>query len=609
MRLSIATKVFLGFTAILVSSALVSAYGILRMRRIGQGLELVTNGYFPLTRAAGSLEAFQKERTRSTDRLIGEKDPAVRRGLIDLDLRDFAKVMSEKLARTRELLQAAQAAVGEGDREALQRIDSRLVSLGEDIGAEEQAALALDAALRTLEARASRAPADLPEERERVARLKAAERRVNNDIKLLLDVIQGQMSRGVSEAERQEQTTRIALVALSLLALGVGLVITLFAQRALAPIRGLTEVAQRLGRGSPDAVAAVPERGGDELSLLAREFNAMAQRLAARERELKAQSEALLRSERLAAIGRIAAQITHEIRNPLSAIGLNAEELGERLRESGAAGSPEGAAGAVALCDAIGREVDRLAAVTEEYLRFARLPKPQLAEADANEVVRDLLDFVRPELSAGGVRVAADLSPQALPVLADSGQIRQLVLNLLRNAREAMQGGGDLQVTTRKEGAFALVEVRDSGPGIPAVGLARIFDPFFTTKERGTGLGLALSQEIAQEHGGDLTCASEPGRGAAFTLRLPLQRAGEPCAAAWAPAPPASGSASTPAAVPEDGVEASGARASAAVAPLVLVARAGPDIGREHPGVQVRQLDGDDAQAVGEDALVDGVVH
>jgi signal transduction histidine kinase len=243
----------------------------------------------------------------------------------------------------------------------------------------------------------------------------------------------------------------------------------------------------------------------------------MAQRLAARERELRAQGEALVRSERLAAIGRIAAQITHEIRNPLSSISLNAEELGERLRER----PPEGGAAAAALCDAIVREVDRLAAVTEEYLRYARVPKPQVTRADLNETVRDLLDFVRPELVAAGVRLEQQLDGHLPEVAADVAQIRQLLLNLVRNAREAMPGGGSLFVSTRAQDGAALVEIRDTGPGIEPARLARIFDPFFTTKERGTGLGLALAQEIVQEHGGELTCASTPGQGTSFTLRLP----------------------------------------------------------------------------------------
>jgi signal transduction histidine kinase len=100
-------------------------------------------------------------------------------------------------------------------------------------------------------------------------------------------------------------------------------------------------------------------------------------------------------------------------------------------------------------------------------------------------------------------------------------QLRQLLLNLVRNAREAMAQGGALRVTTRGGEGSVEVEIRDNGPGIPRERLARIFDPFFTTKERGTGLGLAMAQEIAQEHGGQLTCDTAPGAGTAFTLRLP----------------------------------------------------------------------------------------
>ncbi|HUJ26698.1 MAG TPA: ATP-binding protein [Myxococcales bacterium] len=491
MRLSIATKVFLGFVAVLICSAAVSGYGIVRLRRIGRGLSLLSRPYMPLTRAVSTLEAFQKERERSTDRLLEEQDPKARANLLALDQTYFARVVGERL-------QYAQQLVSSGEqREEIDRIAVRLQAVGARIAEEEKMAAAVNREL-------SRGAPDA----DTIARLKTAERRVDQELKTLGQVLQDQMNAGVNEAEQQEYAARWAMVGLSVLALGIGLFVMWLSQRALKPIRVLTEAAQRLGRGSPESVA-VPEQGGDELALLAREFNAMAQRLAARERELRAQGEALVRSERLAAIGRIAAQITHEIRNPLSSISLNAEELGER------------APAARELCEAIVREVDRLTAITEEYLRYARLPRPQLQRADLNETVRELLDFVRPELDAAGVRLTLSLSPELPRVHADVAQLRQLLLNLVRNAREAMSSGGALSVSTRGDEGSVAVEVRDTGPGIPPERMKRIFDPFFTTKERGTGLGLAMAQEIAQEHGGQLTCESAPGAGTTFALRLP----------------------------------------------------------------------------------------
>src|SRR5207245_4929716 len=412
------------------------------------------------------------------------------------------------LASAQQLVAAAQRTAS--DRDVLDRFAVRLDDVAASVADEQKAADMVTARLE----RAGRGPD--PALEDAITRLRTAQRGVDYKVRELGRILQDQMNRGVDEAEKQERAARWALVALSGIALLVGLLVMWLSQRALRPIRTLTEAAQRRGRGSPESVA-VPEEGGDELAVLAREFNAMAQRLAARERELRAQGEALLRSERLAATGRVAAQITHEIRNPLSSISLNAEELGERLREK----PPEGGDAAAALCDAIVREVDRLAAVTEEYLRYARVPKPQVVRADLNETVRDLLDFVRPELVAAGVRLDQHLDAHLPEVAADVAQIRQLLLNLVRNAREAMPGGGALFVGTRAADGAALVEVRDTGPGIEPARLARIFAPFFTTKERGTGLGLALAQEIAQEHAGELTCASIPGQGTTFTLRLP----------------------------------------------------------------------------------------
>src|SRR3954467_14875114 len=482
MRFGIATKVFLGFSAILAMSALVSVFGIVQMHQIGQGLALVSTGYFPLSPIAGSLDAFEKERERSTERLIEERDAKVRRSLLRLDRIEFARIADDFLSRAKTHVGVArESASSPRDRDALDRIDTRLSLLATRIAEQNQNALALQA----LSDEADRQGTSLDRLQEAVdpiARLRTSERRVDHEIKALLNVIQEQMNIGVEKAEKKERDTRLAVLGLSALALGLGLLLTWLSNRALRPIVGLTEAVQRLGRGAPDLVA-VPERGGDELAVLAHEFNAMAQRLAARERELRAQGEALVRSERLAAIGRIAAQITHEIRNPLSSISLNAEELGERAPQ------------AKELCDAIVREVDRLAAITEEYLRFARLPKPQFQGADLNEAVRDLLDFVRPELDAGRVHLAVSLQPALPRVRADVAQVRQLLLNLVRNAREAMPQGGSLRVSPRGGENCVEVEVRDAGPGIPRERLARIFDPFFTTKARGTGLGLALAHE------------------------------------------------------------------------------------------------------------------
>jgi len=123
MRLSIATKVFLGFAAVLVMSGAVSLFGIVQMHRIGQGLSLVSSGYFPLTRIAGSLEAFQKERERSTDRLLAEADPAQRASLIGLDRTYFARIADERLARAREQIQTAREGASARDRAALDRIE------------------------------------------------------------------------------------------------------------------------------------------------------------------------------------------------------------------------------------------------------------------------------------------------------------------------------------------------------------------------------------------------------------------------------------------------------------------------------------------------------
>lgn len=227
---------------------------------------------------------------------------------------------------------------------------------------------------------------------------------------------------------------------------------------------------------------------------------------------------ALLRSERLAAIGRMSSQITHEVRNPLNSLSLNVEMLEEEL--AGADGE------ARTLFRAIAKEIERLTQVTEGYLGFARLPKPRLARESVNALVESLLRFIREEAGKTGVEVSSDLRAALPDVLADENQLRQALLNVVRNALEALgsgngRRGGRLSVTTRRAAGHVEIVVRDDGPGIAPKDLARIFDPFYSTKSEGTGLGLPLTQQIIEEHGGTIACASEPGRGTVFTIRLP----------------------------------------------------------------------------------------
>lgn len=262
--------------------------------------------------------------------------------------------------------------------------------------------------------------------------------------------------------------------------------------------------------------------------------------------ELQAAQARAVQSERLATIGQMSAKVSHEVRNPLSSISLNVELLGDELLSLPEARRAE----AGNLMRAIRSQVDVLGSVTEGYLRFARLPKPKLEIASLGPVVVDLTDFVREELRARRVQIIVEVQ-QGLPALRlDPGQIRQALLNLIRNAAEAMPDGGIVRIAAqalvadstgaeaqRRRAAgrfppqrpstpaplrFVEVTVTDTGVGIPPEDLGQIFEPFFTRKEGGTGLGLAISREIALGHGGTLTCESAPGQGTSFRLTLPV---------------------------------------------------------------------------------------
>jgi signal transduction histidine kinase len=289
-----------------------------------------------------------------------------------------------------------------------------------------------------------------------------------------------------------------------LLAVGAALVML----RTLRPLRVLREHTRQIAGG--DYARRIGLGSRDEIGDLAREFDAMAAAIEEREHRL-------IRSERLATVGRMAAHITHEIRNPLASLGLNVELLGDEV-----GGNDE----ASRLVKSIGKEVDRLSDITENYLRFVRLPKPKLEPLDLGGVATSVLEFAGSELGQASVAWEIAVQPGLPGVLADESQLRQALINLVRNAKEAMAGGGRLRVEVGRTEGHVRLALADSGPGIPPENLPQIFEPFFSTKAKGTGLGLALVQEIVSEHGGRIEVDCPPGGGTRFTILLPVAPAG-----------------------------------------------------------------------------------
>jgi len=225
----------------------------------------------------------------------------------------------------------------------------------------------------------------------------------------------------------------------------------------------------------------------------------------------------LVQSGKLAAIGELAAGVAHEINNPLFAIlGLTEFLLKEAEPESKAQQRLE-------LIQQTGLEIKE---IVRALLDFARENAEERHVVSLEDVVRSTVDLVRRTNAHKGVELVDTYEDSLALVSASPNQLKQIILNLVANARQAMPNGGTVSVDVRSEGDWAVAAVRDDGPGIPAEIADRIFEPFFTTKRQtgGTGLGLSVSLGIAEAHGGNLTVCSSPGAGSTFTLRLPIAR-------------------------------------------------------------------------------------
>lgn len=257
------------------------------------------------------------------------------------------------------------------------------------------------------------------------------------------------------------------------------------------------------------------------------------------ERRVRVLEQRARTAERLAELGTMTSGLAHEIKNPLSTIGLNVQLLHEDFDELAEALPPdkrEHAGRVQRRFASLGRETDRLRAILEDFLRFAGRVQLDLQPEDLNRVVDELVDFFAPQAAQAKVNLRTQLTRDDVTVPADASLLKQAMLNLMINATQAMSRsrdnnevhGGASELIVRTERGRELnqpvvrIHVIDTGPGVPDDLAEQVFQPYFSNKPGGTGLGLPTSRRIVEEHGGRLSLHSEPGRGTDFTITLPV---------------------------------------------------------------------------------------
>ena len=317
--------------------------------------------------------------------------------------------------------------------------------------------------------------------------------------------------------------TRQTLFAMSLAGILISFIIVwILVGRITQPLRELRNSAEAVGRG--DFTRRIVRFTDDECGDLAVAFNGMTTSLQNSHSELrkavdtlKSTQSQLIQSEKLSAVGQFVAGVAHELNNPLTTvIGfadlLSGTETNEKNRRH---------------MELIAKSAHRCHKIVHSLLSFARQQVPERRLVKINNLIDEVLEIMAYDLRTSSITIVRELGLNLPEILVDPHQIQQVFVNILGNARQALENfrrDGEIIIRSHQMGSVVLIEFKDNGPGIRADNLSRVFDPFFTTKPqgKGTGLGLSLSYGIIQEHGGKITVQSEAGHGAEFTIMLPV---------------------------------------------------------------------------------------
>jgi two-component system NtrC family sensor kinase len=476
-RHSIPGRIFAGFAAVLISFASVAAVSLWQHQRTAATLRLLHEGFLPLSLSISEARATQAAFATMVERALEGGEATAAEGWLEIARRIRPFVLRRALDAAAQAERLVQA---EHERAPLTALRTELEGVLVEYDLSEEDFDSLSSAIASRDA-ALRAAA--------LANVRVRERDAQYHLQQAWVMINERIAVTGRKARDDEQRALGLLAGLGLLALAVSLAITFWSQRMLSPLTRLSQRVAAVARG--DLSARLERHADDEIGRVAAEFERMVSALSERDERLRS-------SERLAAMGRLAAHVTHEVRNPLNSIRLNVEMLEEDVASAG----PE----ARHMLQAVVREVDHLTEITDQYLRLVRLPEPKLERVELAALIREVAAFLAPEMERSNVKLELELeSTTQLPI--DDGQLRQALFNLCRNAREAMPEGGTIRISLSDAEGGVLMRVSDEGPGIPEEEREKIFDLFYTTKQHGTGLGLALTQQIIAAHRGRIHCA------------------------------------------------------------------------------------------------------
>lgn len=514
MRVGLKYRLLIGFSALTLVLLAAFGYASWTFRRLEQRMEAVNSLYVPALKALNQLES-------SFFLLESDLDKSLHEGILR-PKDNLESVMNSRMDFLSRMVREYQ-----GDDETLANGIAEL---------QQAFRLCEETLIKIYSDWAGRAAfeAELSSRRSDFRlRLKGLVRDVDRETRLISVGIQSEMNRlGIA------LTGIVGLCFMGAFLVAYGLARSLRPLETLARVmrtvseKGLSEIAVRELAELPDSQ--------DEIGTLSRESYKMASslldqnktlqeqkqnlerahlELAKQNVELKRTQTKLLHSEKLGLVGKMAAQMAHEIRNPLNALSLHAELLEDQVREN---------PGAMESLAPLRKEVNRLITVTESYLDLARAPRLERDAVALNDVVEELHDLYGPLFREKGIHFTCDLG-EVPAVVGDRGQLVQVLGNLLKNAAEAFEegkrdGARFIRLITQfdPEKKEVVLTVMDNGSGIPEEVQRHVFSPFFTSKAQGTGLGLAYSKQVVEELGGEIFFQSQEDKGTKFTLKLPV---------------------------------------------------------------------------------------